>query len=163
MALPRTWSQGGDYYIPLRINLLTRMIEREMNRELQARYQLSVAEWRVLALTCTNGHASAADVAAAFEADPGQVSRAVAALLRTGLLERETLSGNRKKKALRPTDRGLEIFGVIHRKRQSYYRDILSALDPEELAAFDRALTAIATRVDALRGGSGEPDPPDRA
>jgi DNA-binding MarR family transcriptional regulator len=163
MALPRTWGQSGDYYIPLRINLLTRMIEREMNREMQAEYQLSVAEWRVLATTCTNGHASAVDVAASFEADPGQVSRAVAALLRAGLLERETQPGNRKKKHLRPTERGLEIFAVIHRKRQSYYRDILSALGPQELGAFDRALTAIAMRVDAMREGSGEADPPDRA
>ena len=66
MALPSLWG-SEEYFIPLRLMLLSRMIEREMARDLQA-FKLSAPDWRVLATTCSNGSSSAADIRATFEA-----------------------------------------------------------------------------------------------
>jgi DNA-binding MarR family transcriptional regulator len=151
MSLPRTWSQPGAYYIPLRLSLLTRMIEREMNRQMHSPFELSVAEWRVLATTCSSGPASAADVAASFEADKGQVSRAVANLMKKGFIMREPGATGRKKMTLTPTPEGREAFELLHARRQEYYRAIMRDLPPDALKAFDEMLTLIASRVDEHR------------
>ena len=105
MSLPGTWSREGEYFIPLRLQLLTRMIERETARLMHDSFDLSVAEWRVLALICNTGPASAAEVSAAYEADPGQVSRAVASLIKARLVRRESDSTNRKTKKIIPSAR----------------------------------------------------------
>ena len=157
MSLPRTWSRQGEYFVPLRLQLLTRMIERETARLMQASFDLSVAEWRVLALICNTGPASAAEVSAAYEADPGQVSRAVASLIKAQLIERESDSANRKTKKIIPTARGKEVFDILRRKREAYYRVILQDLSSTDLKAFDDMLTRIARRVDEQRGGLGNP------
>ena len=80
MALPSLWG-SEEYFIPLRLMLLSRMIEREMARDLQA-FNLTVADWRVLATTCSNGSSSAAEIRATFEADRAVISSPVARLLR---------------------------------------------------------------------------------
>ena len=156
MSLPRTWNQPGEYYIPLRLSLLARMIEREMNRQMHSPYELSVAEWRVLALACSRGPVTAADVTASFEADKGQVSRAVASLIVKGFVMREPESGGRKKKTLTSTPKGREVFELLHARRQEYYRAITRDLPPDAVRAFDDMLTQIACRVDELRR------PPDK-
>ena len=151
MALPRTWSLPGDYYIPLRLQLLTRMIERELNRAMQASVNISVAEWRVLALTCTNGKSSAAEVIQAYEADRAQVSRAVASLLEAGLVERRAAAGNGRRKDITASPRGREVFETVHRMRQAYFAAILRDFGPEDLRSFDAMLGLIAQRVDEQR------------
>jgi DNA-binding MarR family transcriptional regulator len=157
MTLPGTWSREGAYFIPLRLQLLTRMIERETARFMHAQFDLSVAEWRVLALVCNTGPASAAEVSAAYEADPGQVSRAVASLIKSRLVRREPDRPNRKIKKISPTPRGIEVFTALHGKRQAYFRTILGDFSSEELRAFDDMLGRIARRVDDQR------TPPEQA
>lgn len=151
MALPRSWDLGGNYFIPLRFQLLTRMIERELSRDMQAAFQISVAEWRILALTCTEGPISAADVAASYEADPGQISRAVAALVRGGHIRRERLSNSGNKKNITPTPHGRQVFEALHQKRQAYFGTIMRDLSEDDMAALDRMLGQIAHRVDEER------------
>ncbi|MEO6151634.1 MAG: MarR family transcriptional regulator [Croceibacterium sp.] len=133
------------------------MIEREANRELHAAFQIAVAEWRILALTCTSGPLTGADVAASFEADPGQVSRAVAALVRKGLVARERNVGAGNNKRITPTAKGQAAFDVLHEKRQVYFEAIFRDLSRDQLATFDRTLKVIALRVDEQRGASVEP------
>jgi len=149
MSLPRTWGQPGDYYIPLRLSLLARMIEREMSRQMHSPYDLSVAEWRVLATTCSSGPATATDVAASFEADKGQVSRAVATLIEKGFIMRAAGGGSRR--MLSPTPRGREVFDELHARRQEYYRTIMADIPPEALRAFNDVLSQIARQVDENR------------
>lgn len=151
MSLPRSWSQPGEYYIPLRLSLLARMIEREMNRQMHSPYELSVAEWRVLAMACSTGPVTAADVTASFEADKGQVSRAVATLIRRGFIMREAGASGRKKMTLTSTPPGREVFELLHARRQEYYRAIMCDLPPDALRAFDEMLSLIALRVDEHR------------
>jgi DNA-binding MarR family transcriptional regulator len=151
MTLPRSWTQSGGYFTPLRLQLLTRMIERELNRELHAAFQISVAEWRILALTCTSGPMNAADIAASFEADPGQISRAVAVLIRKGLIQRERQIGAGNNKKITPTPHGHEVFEGLHEKRQAYFRTIMRDLSADDTATLERILEMIALRVDEER------------
>jgi DNA-binding MarR family transcriptional regulator len=151
MALPRTWSLLGEYYIPHRIQLLARMVDRETGRELQAEFNLSVADWRVLALTSTLGGSSAVEICAAFEIDRAEVSRAVARLIKAGLIRREADPGNRTRKIILPTERGRVAFERAVEKRKAYFERIMQDFSPEDLKTFDRMLVTMAQRVDEFR------------
>ena len=81
MSLSGTWLLSNQYFIPHRLMLLARMIDRETARDLQSDFNITAAEWRALAYTCTMGSSSAAEICVAFEVDRAEVSRAVARLL----------------------------------------------------------------------------------
>jgi DNA-binding MarR family transcriptional regulator len=154
MALPRTWTLLGEYYIPHRIQLLARMIDRETGRELQAEFNLSVADWRVLALTSTLGGSTAVEICNAFEIDRAEVSRAVARLLKAGLVRREADPGNRTRKNILPTERGRDVFERAVEKRQAYFAHIMQDISPEDIRRLGEMISSIAQRVDALRSAS---------
>lgn len=151
MSLPPTWSQSGEYFIPYRLLMLARMIERETTRDLQAECNLSAAEWQVLALACTYSNASAADVSAAFGTDSAQVSRTVARLIKAGIIERDYDKNSRKQKKITATEEGVSLFERGRDKRQEYYSWILQDLSPEERRTFDNVVKTMAFRVDQRR------------
>ncbi|MEO6151589.1 MAG: MarR family winged helix-turn-helix transcriptional regulator [Croceibacterium sp.] len=134
-------------------------MERELAREMQARFNVSVSEWRVIAVTCSFGPATAVDVSSSFEIDPGLVSRAVASLIRNGLVVRESSSRNRKFKIITETPAGREVFEKITAMRTRYFEAILQDLTPKQKLVFDTTLTTIATRVDAQRSPPVDDEP----
>lgn len=150
MALPSLWS-SEEYFIPLRLMLVARMIEREMARDLQVGFNLTVADWRVLATTCSNGSSSAAEIRSVFEADRAEVSRAVARLLKADLIQREPDGRHRQKMRITPTAAGREIFDSIRPMRNEYFEWVLQDLSPEERQSFEKAIKSVALRVDERR------------
>jgi len=158
MSLPVTWTLLGEYFLPHRIQMLARMIDRETGRELQADFGLTVADWRVLGLTSTFGSASAAEICAAFEIDRAEVSRAVERLVKAGLVKREDYPRHKSKKKLSTTDKGQEIFKAAVRKREDYFAKILQDLNTEDRQALDRMLRSVALRVDEFRQTDDEPE-----
>ncbi len=136
--------------------MLARMIDRETGRELQAHFNLAVADWRVLGFACTYGGASAAEICAAFEIDRAEASRAVSRLMKTGLVKRETDPHHRSKKRIIPTDHGFEIFKLVVEKRQAYFSRIMQDLSRSDLETLDRALRSVAKRVDEFRKPGGD-------
>ena len=160
MALPVTWSLLGEYFIPHRVQMLARMIDRETGRELQAKFNLSVADWRVLGLTNTFGSASAAEICNAFEIDRAEVSRAVARLIEVGLIERDEDPHHRSKKRISPTEKGKAIFEQAVKLRRAYFEKIMQDLSAEDIKTLDQALRNMALRVDEFRQGSDEQSTP---
>lgn len=140
--------------------MLARMIDRETGRELQAKFNLSVADWRVLGLTNTFGSASAAEICNAFEIDRAEVSRAVARLIKVGLIERDKDPHHRSKKQISPTEKGKAIFERAVELRRAYFQKIMQDLSSEDVKAFDQMLRNIALRVDEFRQESDEQSTP---
>lgn len=103
-------------------------------------------------MTCTYGKCSAADIVRAFEADGAQVSRAVATLLESRLIEREDVARRWRRKHLSANQQSRDVFESIQSLRQTYVQSILRDLSAEELQAFERMLRTIARRVDRQRG-----------
>lgn len=158
MVLPFAWTQnGGEYFIPHRLVLLARMIDRETARDLQAAFNITVADWRVLALTCGTGSSSAAEICAAFETDRAEVSRAVSRLLKAGYIQREPDSSHRQKMRIMPTPAGQGVFEGVRTMREGYFNEIMQDLSHEQRISLYDALKCIAVRVDerrsAKRGG----------
>ncbi len=152
--LPMIWHLFGDEGLAQRLLLLAKMIERVASRKLQERFDLSVAQWRVLAFVCISGPATAAFIGDAAEADPAEISRAVKALAGRELVARAFEPGNRKTMVITPTDDGLALFSRVRRDRQEYFARITRGLSTSGKADVGRLLVTVAAEVVAERAAS---------
>ena len=147
--LPETWQLFDQVHLPYRILLLAKLIDRASAQQLRGEAALTLAEWRVLAHLALLEEASASRIAAAAAADRAEVSRAVTALEKAGLIERQPDPRNRKRMLLRLTERGAGLHRKVRSKRVGYFEHLLQDLDADERAALDAALAKIARRVEA--------------
>jgi len=154
MSLSTTWFMSNQYFIPHRMMLLARMIDRETARDLQRDFGITAAEWRALGYICTTGSSSAAQICVAFEVDRAEVSRAVARLLDAGLIQRGETRDHDNRLVLTPTTRGEDLHDQIKGKRREYFEWILQDLDSAERDLLDTTLGKIAERVDQRRIGT---------
>ena len=144
---------SNQYFIPHRMMLLARMIDRETARDLHRDFGITAAEWRALGYICTTGSSSAAQICVAFEVDRAEVSRAVARLLDSGLIQRGQTRDHENRLVLTPTARGEALHDTIKAKRREYFEWILQDLDSSERDLLDATLGKIAERVDQRRIG----------
>lgn len=153
MSLSTTWFMSNQYFIPHRLMLLARMIDRETARDLHRDFGMTAAEWRALGYICTTGSSSAAQICVAFEVDRAEVSRAVARLLDSDLIQRGETRDHDNRLVLTPTPRGEGLHDRIKAKRREYFEWILQDLDSSERDVLDATLAKIAARVDQRRIG----------
>ena len=143
--LPRTWTLFGPDHLPYRLLLLARMIDRQASRKLQADFNISLAEWRVLAFVGVSGPSTAATIGTHGRIDRAEISRAVAALERKGLATREPHPTNRRKLIIKPTERGERLFEEVRHERQSFFQSMLATIPPGDGEVVERSLQAMAT------------------
>ena len=142
--LPRTWTLYGPNHLPYRLLLLARMIDRQASRKLQADFNISLAEWRVLAFVGVSGPSTAATIGAQARIDRAEISRAVAALEKKGLAVRVPHATHRRKLIIEPTERGTALYEAVRQDRQVFFQSILAVLPPGDADVVERSLTAMA-------------------
>lgn len=141
------WTLFSDDGLPQRLLHLAKMIERATSRQMQDEFDMSIAQWRVLAFICLSGPANASFIGEAAEADQAEISRAVKALKESGHVTREFEAGSRKTMIIAPTDYGRERFEKILAARRRYFASVTGRLTPGERRAFTGILTTIAEDV----------------
>lgn len=129
-----------DRFVPYRLSVLSNTVSQAIAREYEARFGLSVTEWRVLAVLGRYPGLSAGEVADRTAMDKVAVSRAVARLLGDGRIRRSTHSGDRRRSVLALTPRGQRIYAQIAPRALEYERRLLAVLDDEERVWLDRLL-----------------------
>jgi DNA-binding MarR family transcriptional regulator len=145
-----------DRFLPYRLSVLANTVSTSIARVYARRFGLSVPEWRVMAVLGMSPPLTARDVCGRTAMDKVRVSRAVARLLRGGLLERKIDAGDRRR-----------AFLTLSRKGRRVYRDIIplalgaeaqlnAALGPEELRQLDGLITKLQARADALARRDGQ-------
>ena len=85
-----------DQFLPYRLSVLSNRISNAIAREYSRRFDLSVTEWRVMAVLGHAPNLSASEVARRTAMDKVAVSRAVASLSASGRLLRRLDAGVRR-------------------------------------------------------------------
>jgi DNA-binding MarR family transcriptional regulator len=141
-----------ESFLPYRLSVLTNRVSRGLARTYAERFGLSVPEWRVLAVLGRFPNLSANEVAERSAMDKVMVSRAVARLLRAGLLTRESDRRDRRRSVLTFTATGAAVYGRIVPLALAYQENLLAALSADEVAALDRLIAKLDRRVAAGAG-----------
>ena len=147
--LPEVWNLFGEDHLPYRMLILSRMIDRETQRQLQDDFGLSLAEWRLLAMGYALGPCSAARIGTAGQIDRAEISRALSKLESAGLVERAPDPEHGKRQILSITEKGEALHARVAEQRRSYFRDITSDLTDDVRADMEKAMVQMAEKLAA--------------
>jgi len=131
-------------FLPYRLSVLSNRISGAIADTYQERFDLSVTEWRVIAIVGRYPGVTATEVADRAAMDKVAVSRAVGRLLDAGRLERRENHTDRRAKRLYLSDEGSAIHDAVVPAALAFERDLLDALDPDERKRFLQSLERLA-------------------
>lgn len=123
-----------EHFLPYRLSLLTNTISQGIAETYRKNHDISIAEWRVLAVLGGFAGLSASEVVERTAMDKVAISRAVKCLEEKGLLERRTDPADRRRQSLFITaSAGQTVLSQVVPLAQHYESALLSALDEAEM------------------------------
>jgi DNA-binding MarR family transcriptional regulator len=129
-----------ESFLPYQLSIVTQTVSGSLSRIYASRFDLSIPQWRVMAVLGRYEPLSANEVCDRIVMDKVAVSRAVSAMLRRGLVERTIDTRDRRRSALRLSRRGRSIHNEIVPLALEYERQLLASMTAEERASLDRLL-----------------------
>ena len=136
-----------DQFIPYRLSVLTNRVSSAIARHYSDRFNLSIPEWRVMAVLGQTPGLSARQVAERTAMDKVQVSRAVQSLLESNRLTRDTHSLDGRVSQLSLSLEGLAIYKELVPVALELEREFLAGLSLQDRKLLDRLLTKLSTAV----------------
>ena len=121
-----------ERFLPYRLSVLSNRISQDIARLYSARFNLTITEWRVMAVLGHEGGLSANTVAERTAMDKVAVSRAVSALMGKKFLNRQTDPADARRSSLKLSAKGYGVFDQIVPLALAYERRILASLEPAE-------------------------------
>lgn len=129
-----------EHFLPYRLSVVSNHISQTIADAYAERFGISITEWRVLAVLGRYPELSANGVAERTAMDKVAVSRAVARLLKTGMIERETHDSDRRRSVLRLSAAGYRIYDQVAPMALEYERRLLAGFSEAERATLARLL-----------------------
>jgi DNA-binding MarR family transcriptional regulator len=129
-----------EHFLPYRLSVLSNRVSGAIARVYSERFGLGVTEWRVMAVLGRYPDLSAGEVAQRTAMDKVAVSRAVASLVESGRVERETHGDDRRRSVLRLTDEGRSIHDAVAPLALAFERRLLDGMAPDEREVLFRLL-----------------------
>jgi len=136
-----------DRFLPYRLSVLNNRVSAAIARHYAERFQLSPAEWRVMAAL---GHApglSASEVAAKTAMDKVQVSRAVASLVASRRVTRKADVRDGRIARLALSARGQAIYDEIVPHALELESHLVATLTESERKSLDAVMAKLARQI----------------
>lgn len=130
-------------FLPYRLSVLSNRISRAIADSYEDRFDLTLPEWRVMAVLGDSPNLSAREVADRTAMDKVMVSRAVARLIAAGRVTRRTDSADRRRSILALSEAGHQIYAGVAPMALGYEKALLAQLSAEDQAALDRVLAKL--------------------
>ena len=128
-----------DAFMPYLVNVLASRFSAELAMVYQARFGISIPEWRVIAHLAQNRKVSVREIYARVAMDKSKVSRAAARLEGAGIVEKKIGAADRRLVELQLTRKGRLLYRQIEPLALAYEQESLSPLSVRERGVF-RAL-----------------------
>jgi DNA-binding MarR family transcriptional regulator len=129
-----------ESFLPYRLSILSNTISQAIANDYQQRHDLTVTEWRVMAVLARFDGLSAREVAERTAMDKVAVSRALARLVAAGRVSRGTHDGDKRRSVLGLTRSGWNVHDEVAPLARQREREVLARLDADERAWLERIL-----------------------
>ncbi|MBL4836719.1 MAG: winged helix-turn-helix transcriptional regulator [Kordiimonadaceae bacterium] len=136
---PKTQLSLADF-LPYRLSVLSNRVSHAIAEQYEKRFQITVAEWRILAVLGEEKGLSASDVAARTAMDKVAVSRAVSKLLGAGRIARKFSKEDKRRSVLTLSATGTDIYNEVVPLALAYEAKLLAPLSQEEQALLNGLL-----------------------
>ncbi|WP_425066121.1 MarR family winged helix-turn-helix transcriptional regulator [Reyranella sp.] len=140
-----------ENFLPYRLSVLAQLVSDSLHDLYAEPFGLSVTQWRVMAALGRFAPLTASDVGQRIVMDKVAVSRAVAGLMKRGLVERATDLEDRRREPLRLTAQGRTMHDKIVPLALKYESELYEALSTEERATLNGLCDRLFAHAKLLR------------
>lgn len=133
----------GDY-LPYRLSVLSNRVSSSISKLYQRHVDLSIPEWRVIAILGEAGALSARQVAEKTAMDKVAVSRAATRLSEVNYISRKKDNRDKRRQELSLTELGKEIYDTVVPVALGYEASLLESLSATEKKHLDNLLRKLA-------------------
>jgi DNA-binding MarR family transcriptional regulator len=127
-------------FTPFRLNRLASGVSDNLSEIYRRHFGLEIPEWRVIATVGPDWGCTAQHIADTTRMHKTRVSRAIAHLVKRGLVERASNADDRREMELRLTKAGRTMYAELVPLALERERNLLSCLSDEQLRAFNEGL-----------------------
>jgi DNA-binding MarR family transcriptional regulator len=147
--IPESPSLLLEEFLPYRLSVLSNLISGSIARLYAARFDLTIAEWRVMAVLGRFGPQTAVEITGRTAMDKVRVSRAVARLTSMGRVMRDDDPTDRRRKPIRLTEAGSTIHQAIIPMALEVEARLIAHLEKADLEALNRVIRALSSAIEA--------------
>jgi DNA-binding MarR family transcriptional regulator len=140
-----------ENFLPYRLSVLAQIVSESLHDLYAGPFDLTVTQWRVMAALGRFAPLTASDVGQRIVMDKVAVSRAVAGLMKRGLVERATDQKDRRRASLALSAKGRTMHARIVPLALEYEERLYAALSAEERDQFDRLSDRLFIHAQVLR------------
>lgn len=130
-------------FIPYQLSVVTNKISSAFARLYSQQFDLSIHEWRVMAVLGEKPGLSADEVCVETEMEKVPVSRAVARLIEKQLLDRSFSTEDKRRSVLTLTAKGYASYSQIVPLALKFEKGLEQALTKAELKQFEKCLAKL--------------------
>ncbi|QCP49718.1 MarR family transcriptional regulator [Trinickia violacea] len=138
---------GLDQFLTYRMHVLNKLSDRGISELYQTKLDITLPEARVIASVGSFGPFSIMNLAKHANLDKSQASRAAEALIKRGLVERETSVEDGRVVLISLTEEGRALYRKVMPIARKWNADLFDCLDEKEREAFGNALNKVIARA----------------
>lgn len=139
-----------DRFVPYRLSVLSNTVSMFIARAYAREFDLTIPQWRVLAVLARYPRLSAVEVAERTAMDKVAVSRALQGLLVARRVVRSHDKGDRRRSVLRLSASGRSVYMRIAPVALKYEEALLATLNDSDRKTLDRLITILLKRAQLM-------------
>lgn len=132
------------------VHMLSNRISRAFFDEVETKYGVSIAEWRVILTLVSEPGLSGADITNRWAMEKMAVNRAVQRLVDSGNVARTRDPDDRRSYQLTLTAKGMKLYEEIAPSANKRYAELTSSISGDELEALVATLRKMISRAEEL-------------
>ena len=140
-------------FLPYRLSILSHTVSTTIAQVYEKRFNLSIPEWRVIAILGRFPGLSAVEVAERTFMDKVAVSRAVTKLIKTGRVDRQFADADRRRSILNLSEEGRRVHGEVAPLAIQFEHDLLDGLSEEDVSKLGVIMERLMARASVLDQG----------
>lgn len=137
-------------FLPYRLAVLSNTVSTTVARAYDKRFNVSIPEWRVIAIVGRFPGLSAVEVAERTLMDKVAVSRAVTKLIKNGRIDRDFADADKRRSILNLSEDGKILHDEIAELALRFESDLLQGFSAEEISDLNRLMERLLARASLI-------------
>jgi len=150
-------------FFPYLVRIYYRAVSGSVSKVYGSEFDLSVSEWRTMAVLGLYGVLSATEIVERSSIDKVNVSRAIKGLQKRGYLKRDIDGDDKRKAVLRLTAEGRQTYTSLIPMLKAIEGQLLDGLSEEEIDTLIRLMAKVQINAEKASLGTGQIDTEPRA
>ena len=151
--MKRTPGFNLESFLPYRLSVTTNRVSRAFAAQYEQEFGISIPEWRAIAVLGAFAPLSSNEICQRTAMDKAKVSRAVASLLKRGLIAREAHATDQRLIQLTLSKSGRRIFEAVIPRARAIEAAMTKGLSKSDVAHLHQILDRIGARLDEIETG----------